>query len=71
MKKTVNENRVCRNKKCQRPLPAGYKHRYCEACRNKQAENLKTAGKAALGALGTAACVAIAIVTNGKINPKE
>ena len=24
------EIRVCKNKKCQKVLPAGYKHKYCE-----------------------------------------
>lgn len=35
------EIRVCKNKKCQKVLPAGYKHKYCEACRNKHAETAK------------------------------
>lgn len=35
------ENKVCKNKKCMKFLPAGYKHRYCEACRNRQAQKLK------------------------------
>lgn len=35
------EIKVCKNKKCQKVLPAGYKHKYCEACRNKHAETVK------------------------------
>lgn len=34
--KNNNEVKVC--KKCQKVLPEGYKHRCCEACRNKQAQ---------------------------------
>ena len=33
--------RVCKNKKCQKVLTAGYRHRYCEACRNKHAQTAK------------------------------
>lgn len=35
------EIRICKNKKCQKVLTAGYKHKYCEACRNKHAETVK------------------------------
>ena len=35
------EIRVCKNKKCQRPLPANYKHNYCESCRNQHAQTAK------------------------------
>ena len=34
------ENKVCKNKKCLKPLPEGYKHKYCEACRNQQVQNV-------------------------------
>lgn len=62
------EIRVCKNKKCQKELPADYKHKYCEACRNKHAETAKNVLKG-LGA-GTAT-VAIIVVTGGKINLKK
>ena len=39
----------CKNKKCQRSLPEGYKHKYCENCRNEQVKRIKDTGKAALG----------------------
>lgn len=65
------ENRICKNSKCQKPLPKGYKHKYCEACRNQHAQGFKNGCKAVLGAAGTVACVAVAVVTNGKINPKK
>ena len=39
--KKESDVRVCKNKKCQKVLPAGYKHRYCEACRNKHAQIAK------------------------------
>lgn len=35
------ENKVCKNKKCMKPLPEGYKHKYCEACRNQHAQKVK------------------------------
>lgn len=39
--KKESDVRVCKNKKCQKVLTAGYKHRYCEACRNKHAQTAK------------------------------
>ena len=71
MKKNENEIRVCKNKKCQKPLPEGYKHRYCEACRNQHAQAAKNAGKVVLGAASTLASIAVVVVTKGKINPKD
>lgn len=57
------EAQKCKNKKCQRPLPEGYKHKYCENCRNEQAEKVKDGLKAgAVMALGTV----IFVVTKGK-----
>lgn len=61
------ENRVCKNKKCQKVLPVGYKHKYCEACRNKHAETAKNVMKG----LGAVASVVVVVVTGGKINPKK
>lgn len=46
------ENKVCKNKKCLKPLPEGYKHKYCEACRNQQAQKVKNGFKAAAGVAG-------------------
>ena len=63
--------KICKNKKCQKPLPEGYKYKYCEACRNQQAQNVKRAGKAGLGILGTVASLAVVVITRGKINPKK
>ena len=60
--------RVCKNKKCQKVLPEGYKHRYCEACRNKHAQ---TAKNVLQGGAATVASVAVAVVIGGKINPKK
>ena len=39
--KNDSQVKVCKNKKCQKVLPAGYKHRYCEACRNQHAQTTK------------------------------
>lgn len=53
--------KLCKNKKCQRPLPEGYKYKYCEHCRSERAQQIKRAGKAALGVVvmvgGTAVTV--------------
>lgn len=43
------EQRVCKNKQCQRPLPESWKHKYCEHCRTEHAKQLKDLGKATLG----------------------
>lgn len=61
------ELRKCKNKKCQRPLPEEYKHKYCENCRNEQVKRIKDAGKAVAGV----AVFALTIVTKGRINPKK
>ncbi len=65
------ENRVCKNKKCRKPLPEGYKHRYCENCRTKHAECLKNAGKTVLS-LGIAiGGTALTLVSKGKFDTKK
>lgn len=61
------ENKVCKNKKCLKPLPKGYKHKYCEACRNQHAQKMKNS----LNVVEMAACLVVAIVTTKKINPKK
>ena len=65
------ENRVCKNKKCLKPLPEGYKHKYCEAFRNQQAQKVKNGFKAAASVAGTVACVVVTVVTAGKVKPKN
>lgn len=69
--KDNNEIRVCKNKKCQKVLPAGYKHRCCEACRNQHAQTAKNVLKGIGAGVGAVASVAVVIVTGGKINPKK
>lgn len=63
------ENKVC--KKCQKPLPEGYKHKKCESCRNEQVQGVKNGLKAAVGVAGAVASFAIVVVTKGKVNPKK
>lgn len=63
------ENRVC--KKCNKPLPEGYKYKKCESCRNKQVQGVKNGLKEAAGVAGTVASLAVVIVTKGKVNPKK
>lgn len=61
--KNETQIKICKNKKCQRPLPKGYKYRYCESCRNNHVQKVKNAGKVILG---TVASVAIVVITKGK-----
>lgn len=61
----------CKNKKCGKMLPEGYKYKYCENCRNNHADAVKKAGKGILGVVGIAAGTAVTIVTKGKINPNH
>ena len=61
------EQRICKNKKCGRILPEGYKHKYCEKCRNAQADAAK---KGILGFLGTAFSIGMFILAKGKHKPK-
>ena len=63
--------RVCKNKNCQKILPEGYKHKYCEACRNQHAHVVKNAFKGIRAFAATAASVAVVAVTRGRINPKN
>lgn len=67
MKKNDAEIRVCSNKKCQKPLPVGYKRKYCEACRNQYIQKIKNIGKGVAAVAG----VAILVISKGKITPKE
>lgn len=57
----------CKNKKCLRSLPEGYKHKYCENCRNKQVKRIKSTGKAVAGVVA----FALTIVSRERINPKK
>ena len=65
------EIRICKNKKCQKVLPAGYKHEYCEACRNKHAETVKNVLKAIGAGTATVASAAVIVFTGGMINQKK
>ncbi len=69
--KKESEIKVCKNKKCQKVLPAGYKHKYCEACRNHHAQTAKNIMKGVAAGVGTAASVAVLVITRGKINLKD
>lgn len=56
--------KLCKNKECNKPLPEGYKHSYCESCRNKQAQKIKNVVKKTGG---TALSLALLVVSAGKI----
>ena len=62
-----NNQRLCKNKNCRKPLPENYKHKYCEACRNEHANTAGNVGKGLLSVAG----IALTIVTAGKIRPKK
>lgn len=61
------ENKVC--KKCQKPLPEGYKHKKCESCRNAQVQDVKNGLKAVARVVGVVAVVWS--LQKGKVNPKK
>ena len=64
-------NKVCKNKECQKPLPDGYKHKYCEACRNQYVQKFKNGLKVVTGVAGTVGFLIVTIVTAEKINSKQ
>ena len=65
------ESKKCSNKKCQRPLPVGYKHKQCENCRNKRVKRVGDVGKGLLGVGLLIGSTALTIATNGKFNLKK
>ena len=67
----LEEQKHCKNKNCQRPLPEGYKYKYCEHCRSERAQQIKRAGKAALGVVVMVGGTAVTVLTKGKINPNK
>lgn len=69
--KNENDVKVCKNKKCQKVLPVGYKYKYCEACRTQHAQTAKRVLKGIGAGAATVASVAIVVVSDGKINPKK
>lgn len=58
------KQKQCKNKKCRRILPDGYKYKYCENCRNEQAKKFRNECK---GALGIVLSVGLVVVTKGRI----
>ena len=62
----INKSEVKVCKKCKRILPADYKYRYCEACRNRQVDVIKK-GIAVTAMVVTAV---VPLVTKGKFTIK-
>lgn len=58
------EIKVC--KKCQRPLPIGYKYMECEHCRGEKVGMAKKVGKGILAGAGTVLSIAVIVATKGK-----
>lgn len=56
--------RRCKNKECNKVLPDGYKHKYCESCMNKQAHSAKKILGATLG-------IALFVITAGRFGGKK
>lgn len=71
MEESQQEVRKCKNKKCQRPLPIDYKHKYCENCRNEHVQSAKNIGKGVLGLAVAVVGTVITVATKGKINPNN
>lgn len=63
------ENKVC--KKCQKPLPEGYKHKKCEFCRNAQVQSVKNGLKTAAGVASAAVCFVVVLAAKGKADPEK
>lgn len=63
MKKVESEIRYCKNKKCNKALPVGYKYKYCEACRNEQAQKVKNILKGTVVVVMTSGAALIMKVT--------
>ena len=61
------ELKKCKNKKCQRVLPDGYKHKYCEHCRTVRAGQIKENGKKVLNGALVLGSVAVTIATKGNV----
>lgn len=57
------EQKMCKSKKCQRVLPEGYKHKYCENCMGKRAGVAKNVLK---GAAGVCTIGVLFVATKGK-----
>lgn len=54
-------------KKCGKELPKGYKHKYCEFCKNKHADKVRTGLKTAGGIALSALVIVGSIISGGKI----
>ncbi len=65
------KNKVCKNKKCQRTLPEGYRHKFCENCRNERIKRIKDAGKAIASIAAIVGGTAITKVLRGKFSIKK
>ena len=66
-----NGVKVCKNKKCQKVLPADYKYSYCEACRNQHAQMAKNVLTDICKGAAAVASVTAAIITIVKRNSKS
>ena len=62
----ILEINKCKNKKCQKILPEGYKYKYCEACQIQKVKHFKDTGKAVLSCVGIVSIVVIVAMTKGK-----
>ena len=63
------KKRVCKN--CSRDIPENSPYKYCEHCRNIQIDRLKNGMKRGSKVLGAVACVALTVVSKGRINFKK
>ncbi len=63
--------RKCKTRKCQKILPAGYKYKYCEACRIQHAQTVKKVFKGVGAGAATVAGFALVMVSGGKIDLRK
>lgn len=66
-----NNKKICKNKKCMKPLPNGYRHRYCESCRNCHIQGGKKILNGIVKTGGSVVFVAMGAALYNKKKPKE
>lgn len=67
IKDKTEEVKYCKDKNCKKVLPAGYKYKYCEACRNKRIDIVRNSLKPVLVLNGA---FIVSLIGN-KVNSKK
>lgn len=66
-----NDSELKHCRKCGKELPVGYKHKLCEACRNKNAHVVKKTLEVIGAGAATVAGVAVFVISGGKVNLRK